>query len=257
MLRVALHLMTVVCRSDAVLSWLRGHVMLRILVVFGFVIALIVFYVGSRAVLSKGMVLMIVEVLVMGDGRQVMDGVNLILGSRWLLDNLLILLHVMTTSVRMFSAIIVHEVLFLVAIAIDIEEDVLMDYVLMSMAMRTMIILISLGLNIDMLALRGLLLGKPLLVAFKIIIAVTAVQLRVRLTLVVVVGRLSLVRASRTETNNLGLMAFMRLHNSVNNFLEVWFVTMMGQFSELESSIVVNRLLMVYRGLGHFSLFLN
>ena len=162
MLRVALHLMTVVCRSDAVLSWLRGHVMLRILVVFGFVIALIVFYVGSRAVLSKGMVLMIVEVLVMGDGRQVMDGVNLILGSRWLLHNLLILLHVMTTSVRMFSAIVVHEVLFLVAIAIDIEEDVLMDYVLMSMAMSTMIILISLGLNIDMLALRGLLLGKPL-----------------------------------------------------------------------------------------------
>ena len=51
--------MTVVCRSDAVLSWLRGHVMLRILVVFGFVIALIVFYLGSRAVLSKGMDLMI------------------------------------------------------------------------------------------------------------------------------------------------------------------------------------------------------
>lgn len=254
--------MTVVCRSDAVLSWLRGHVMLRILVVFGFVIALIVFYVGPRAVLSKGMVLMIVEVLVLGDGRQVMDGVNLILGSRWLLDNLLILLHVMTTSVRMFSAIVVHEVLFLVAITIDIEEDVLMDYVLMSMSMamstmNTMIILISLGLNIDMLALRGLLLGKPLLVAFKIIIAVTAVQLRVRLTLVVVVGKLSLVRASRTETNDLGLMAVMRLHNSVNNFLEVWLVTMMGHFSEFESSIVVNRLLMVYRGLGHFSLFLN
>lgn len=254
--------MTVVCRSDAVFSWLRGHVMLRILVVFGFVIALIVFYVGPRAVLSKGMVLMIVEVLVLGDGRQVMDGVNLILGSRWLLDNLLILLHVMTTSVRMFSAIVVHEVLFLVAITIDIEEDVLMDYVLMSMSMamstmNTMIILISLGLNIDMLALRGLLLGKPLLVAFKIIIAVTAVQLRVRLTLVVVVGKLSLVRASRTETNDLGLMAVMRLHNSVNNFLEVWLVTMMGHFSEFESSIVVNRLLMVYRGLGHFSLFLN